>query len=194
MKKVIVCALLLLWSGSTLALQCDDAAHRIASAFIRRLARDTGNIIADYGVDVPLVQTMALGVPTGSAAARVADKAIRLWWHTESKIRRKCLDAEAAAIYPGPGLTSGEVTDDLFNLYGLPWASSARNFVRPYGARCARVAILQAGYALRDEIRRGVDHWALYGGLVDRYCPSDLFDDIRELSASYLSDLDSLRH
>jgi hypothetical protein len=167
----------------------------ITAAYVRRLARDTGNQISAHDVDVALVASMTLGVPTGTAAAeRVADHYRRLWKHTENKIHRKCSNAEAAAVYPGTGTTTALVTDDLFNLYGIPWVSALRSLSAPYGKECTQVAILQAGYAARDQIRRGNDYWDRYKRLVDRVCPNGLFDEIEEATWIYLfDDLDGLR-
>jgi hypothetical protein len=190
--KALVFALLLVWCQSALADSCGDASNRVASAFIRRLARDASDMIAEEDVDVALVERMTLGVPA-EAAARAAEKAVRLWRHTERKIHLRCLDADAADTYPGAGGTIGEVTDDLFNLYGLPWVSSLRSILRPFGKQCARVAILRAGYAARDQIRKGRDHWAYYWQAVDQVCPQPLLDDVRQASVPYLSALIALR-
>jgi hypothetical protein len=174
---------------------CTDAAPRVTSAFMRRLARDTGNLIYLEGTNLSLVDTMSLGVPAGTAGAlKVRDKAMRLWGHTHSKIHRKCTDAQAAVIYPGDAASVRIATDDLFNMYGLPWVSALRDLTAPSGRRCAQVAIVQAGYAARDQLRDGIDTWKKYGELVDHFCPPQLFESVKQTTADYLfHDLDSLR-
>jgi hypothetical protein len=174
---------------------CTEAAPRVTSAFMRRLARDTGNLIYDEGTNLSLVDTMSLGQPAGTAGAlKVRDKAVRLWGHTDSKIHRKCTDAQAAVIYPGGGPTVNSTTDDLFNMYGLPWVAALRDLTAPSGRRCAQVAIVQAGYAARDQLRDGIDSWKKYGLLVDHFCPPGVFDTVKQTTADYLfPDLDRLR-
>lgn len=105
---------------------------------------------------------------------------------TESKIHRKCSDAEAAAVYPGAGRTAAEVTDDLFNLYGLPWVAALRDMSAPHGPGCARATLTQSGYAARDELRTGRDNWPLYGRLAARYCPTAIVDELDDMSAAFL--------
>ena len=174
---------------------CTDAAPRVASAFMRRIARDTGNLIYLEGTNISLVDAMNLGQPAGTAGAvKVRDKAVRLWGHTHSKIHRKCSDAQAAVIFPGDAPTVNKTTDDLFNMYGLPWVEALRDLTAPSGKRCAQVAIVQAGYAARDMLRDGIDNWKKYSELVDHFCPPHLFDDVKETTADILfHDLNSLR-
>lgn len=194
MRKIVLYVLILICPLPAVATPCSVASARIVAAFLRRLARDTGNLVRTEGVDVALADTMSLGVPTGTVSSRVQDKAIRLWKHTENKIHRKCTDAEAAAAYPGTGNTTAEVTDDLFNRYGLPWVGVLRDMAGPYGARCAQLALVQAGYAGRDRVRRGLHVWGRYAPLVAHACPAGLFDDIAEISDEYLlNELDALR-
>lgn len=174
---------------------CAEAAPRVTSAFVRRLARDTGNMIYQDGTDLSLVSTMKLGLPAGTAGAvEVRDKAVRLWGHTHRKIHRKCTDAQAAAVYPGDGATVQNTADNLFNVYGLPWVTELRNLTASAGTRCAQVAIVQAGYAARDQIRSGADSWTKYGELVNHFCPPQLFDSVKDVTTDYLfRDLDTLR-
>src|SRR5262245_36972507 len=95
---------------------CSDRAPRITAAFVRRWARDTGNLLAVHGSSAPLIIGMSDGLPaTGSAPTRMGQKARRLWVHTEDKIHRKCTAAEAADVFPGEGATTSGVVDDLFN-------------------------------------------------------------------------------
>lgn len=167
--------------------ECAAAFNRITSAFIRRLARDTGNVLSRDGANAPLIGAMTLGVPTGTAAARrLDDKARRLWIHTENKIHRKCSDTEAASVYPGPGRTTAEVTDDLFNAYGLPWVAALRDLAAPFGADCVRTALVQSGYAARDQLRSGRYNWAQYEGRAARYCPPAVVAQLDDTAAAHL--------
>lgn len=196
LKGTVAVAIMLCtpWPASAKS-SCMDAAPRVTSAFMRRLARDTGNLIYDEGTNLSLVDAMSLGRPAGTAGAlKVRAKAMRLWGHTHSKIHRKCTDSQATAIYPGSAATVNIATDDLFNMYGLPWVAALRDLTAPSGKRCAQVAIVQAGYAARDQLRDGIDNWKKYGELVAHFCPPTLFDSVRETTAEYLfQDLDSLR-
>jgi hypothetical protein len=177
-------------AGAAWADDCASAFNRIVPAFIRRLARDSGNVLGRDAEPVVLLTTMRLGVPSGTAAARrLEDKARRLWAHTENKIRRKCSDVEAAATYPGEGRNTFEVTDDLFNLYGLPWVAALRVLAAPYGSDCVRVTLVQSGYAARDQLRKGQDNWPQYSHLAERYCPGGMVGALPDIAAAYLSDL-----
>jgi hypothetical protein len=93
---------------------CHVAGPRVESAFIRRLGRDIGNVIEAKGTSIAIPSDMILGVPLGTpSAAPVMRKAARIWWHTQSKITRKCTDAQAAATFATKGKTSETVTDSL---------------------------------------------------------------------------------
>lgn len=193
-RAIVVGLAVLVWAAPVVARSCEDTAAKMTAAFVRRLARDTGNSIGRYGVELSLATDMTLGVPSATAAARVQAQLERLWIHTENKIHRKCSDAEAAARWPGDGQTTAAVTDDLFNQFGLPWVSALRNLTAPHGAACAQVAIVQAGYAARDRIRFGAYNWERYATLVDRVCPAYVFVDIEEASELHLlGALDVLR-
>jgi hypothetical protein len=166
---------------------CGSVADQIMAAFARRLARDTGNLIGAEGVDISLVTQMSLGLPAGTAGAlHVRDKTIRVWGHTYSKVHRKCTDAQASANFPGGGHTVAQVVDNLFNRYGLPWVEGLRDLARSSGAECAQYVIVQAGYAARDAVRHGRDHWQRYEKLVDQHCPHGLFHQAKLMTASYL--------
>jgi hypothetical protein len=182
-------------SAPALATLCPERAPRITAAFVRRWARDTGNLLAAQGTDAVLIGGMSQGMPSGtSVTTQTASKARRLWSHTEDKIHRKCTDAEAGHTYPGDGATTAGVVDDLFNDYAIPWASAVRSLTGPYGERCTQYAFIQAGYAARDYIRDGADEWARYQKLVDRVCPPGLFEEVKDVTSIYLfQDLGELR-
>jgi hypothetical protein len=179
----IVLGLLVLTTAPAYASLCSDVAPRLTAAFVRRLGRDTGNLFGAEGTSIQLVESMSDGQPS-PADRRAQDKAIRLWGHTDSKIRRKCSDAEAASVYNAAGVTTAD--DALFNRDGLPWVAAMQEVVRPLGAKCAQVALVQAGYAARDEIRSGLDRWVLYGRLVSSRCGTGVFEQLHSLSEEIL--------
>lgn len=168
---------------------CETVASKIAAAFLRRLARDSGNILGAGGVDLALVDEVTSGVPAGSTAAQVKKKVKRLWGHTQNKIQRKCTDEQAARMYPTAGFDTRSVTDELFNRFGLPWIARMRDAARPYGEACVRYGIVQSGYAARDHIRWGVDRWERYRKLVNAHCPSGVFDELKAISLRELGPL-----
>ena len=189
-------AVAIAWAAPAPATLCAERAPRITAAFVRRWARDTGNLLATHGSGAALIVGMSGGTPVmGSAATRMGDKARRLWVHTEDKIHRKCTDPEAADVFPGDGATTVEVVDDLFNAYAIPWASAVRALTAPYGERCTQYAFIQAGYAARDYIDGSADRWDRYRRLVDRFCPPGLFDEVKDVTATYLfRDLGELQY
>lgn len=194
MRVLVMLLVVLVGVGPAAARTCEDAAAAMTAAFFRRLARDAGNSLAREGVGVPFAPEMAGGRPAPEAAPRVESQLRRLWWHTENKIHRKCSDTQAAALWPGNGATTGAVTDDLFNLFGLPWVHTVRSIVAPYGAECAQRALVQAGYAARDQIRRGKNTWPRYGRRVAAVCPPQVFAEVEAATRSILfAELDGLR-
>lgn len=168
---------------------CAVTQPRATSAFFRRLGRDAGNVIARAGVNLDLPATMADGVPIGPTARPFGNKLRRIWGHTESKIQRKCRDADAAAIFPGDGATVPDVVDDLFTRYGLPWVINLRAVVAPYGAECAQRVLIQAGRAVRDQIKRGRDRWAFYLRDTPEICAPGVDAAVRAVTMSTLADL-----
>jgi len=116
----------------------------IVSADLNRSGRfklqDIGNVIEAEGMSITIPSDMILSVPVGTpSAAPVTRKAARIWWHTQSKVTRKCTDAQAAATFATSGKTSETVTDRFFTEYGFPWARIAER--RPDDA-CSSVRLV----------------------------------------------------
>lgn len=167
---------------------CEVTRPRAASAFIRRLARDAGNLLGELGTELELVPSVLLGMPIGAGGPEIARKVARLWHHTENKLGRKCTDADAATLFPGDGADVPAVTDDLFNHFGLPWIRALRELVAPHGAPCARRAIVQAGRQARDWLRWGIAPWD-YLRNVDAACAPGVAGAILELIEAHLGAL-----
>ncbi len=150
---------------------CPIAKPRIDSAFVRRVGRDIGNMILEHGVStiaVPMRMTHGTGVGS-TLSIPIIRKSERIWWHTESKVHRKCTDSEAAQDY-GFGNDTATVTDELFNSYAFPWADAMLGVVGHGSNVCAAEAFKQAGRAGRDWLKKGHDRWGFYLRDVDSLC------------------------
>ena len=138
-------------------------------------------------MSITIPTDMILGVPVGPpSAAPVMRKAARIWWHTQSKIIRKCSDAQAAATFATRGQTSEAVTDSLFTEYGFPWARDMMAVLADQTPACASLAFHQAGRAARDWIKEGADKWKFYLREVDAACAPGIAEQVMSTYEEFL--------
>lgn len=159
---------------------CTKARPRVEAAFVRRLGRDMGNVILAKGA-MALPSAVIDGAAIGASNV-FTRKVERIWQHTYVKLRLKCSDAEAVAVYGFGTTDKASVTDAMFNLKGLPWLRDLQQALDGATPACHRNVFRQAGRAARDWIRKGKTRWSFYLRDVDRLCGADTADLVRGIT------------